>query len=146
MRVRLSLLQTPLYFSMQDGRIVIIARLQILCFYDLNTFFRFDTFKNDVSVYTFCNGCIATGFVIRIKAVWVDGFPKGFVVETIEPRLKVLSVFELLHAFSLPQLGFGQEAKSTDRSTVIAQRHERPQRSYLHDFAEFVRSSKCLLR
>ncbi len=146
MIIRLSLLQTPLYFSMQDGRIVIIARLQVLCFYDLNTLFRFDTFKNDVSVYTFCNGCIATGFVIRIKAVWVDGFPKGFVVETIEPLLKVLSVFELLHAFSLSHLGFWLEAKSTEISTVIAQRSEMPQSSCLHGEAAFVRSSKCLLR
>jgi hypothetical protein len=60
--------------------------------------------------------------------------------------LKVLSVFELLHAYSLPQLGFGQEVKSTDRSTVMAQRYERPQSACLNGAVEFEGSSYCLLR
>ena len=136
----------PCLELLQRWRLVIIAWLQVLCFYDLNTLFGFDTFKNDVLVNTFCNGCIATGFVIRIKVVWVNGFPKGIIVKRVEPLLQVLSVFELLHAFSLSQLGFGQEAKSTDRSTMIAQRLKMPQSSCLHGAVEFERSAKCLLR
>ncbi len=139
----------PCMELLQRWRIVIIARLQVLCFYDLNAFFGFDTFKNDVLIYTFCNGCVTTGFVVRIKVVWVNGFPKGFIVKRVEPLLQVLSVFELLHAFSLSQLGFGQEVKSIDRSSMIAVRLEmlkKPQSSCLHGAVEFERSAKCLLR
>lgn len=139
----------PCLELLQRWRIVIIARLQVLCFYNLNALFGFDTFKNDVCIYPFCNGCIATGFVIRIKAVWVNSFPKGFIVKRVEPLLQILSVFELLHVSSLSQLGFGQEVKSTDRSTMIAVRLEmpkKPQSSCLHGAVEFERSTKCLLR
>ena len=122
------------------------AHPQVLIGDYLEAFSCLDAAKDHVLIDSFRDGYIAIGFVIRIKAVWVDCFPKGFVVKRVEPLLQVLSVFELLHVSSLPQFVFGQEAKSTDRSTVIAQRSERPQSSCLNGAVEFVRSSKCLLR
>ena len=129
--------------SLQCGRIVIVARLEVLIPYDLNAFFGFDAFEDDIWINAFSNGCVARGLIIYVQPVWVDRFPISFIIKAIKPVLQILSVFKLLHTFSLPQLGFGHEEKSADQSTWMAQRHST---SCLHEYAEYERSSVCLLR
>ena len=129
--------------SLQCGRIVIVARFEVLVLYDLNAFFGFDAFEDDIWINAFSNGCVARGLIIYVQPVWVDRFPIGVIIKAIKPVLQVLSVFKLLHAFSLPQFGFGHEEESADQSTWMARRHST---SCLLEYAEYERSDTCLLR
>lgn len=132
--------------SLQCGRIVIVARLEVLSPYDLNAFFGFDAFEDDIWVNAFSNGCITRGLIIGVQPVWVDRFPIGVIIKAIKPVLQVLSVFELLHTSSLPQLASSHEEKSEDQSTWKARRPECSQSSCLHEYVEYERSSACLLQ
>lgn len=98
--------------SVQRRRVVIIARLEVLRFNNLDAFLGFDTFKNNLLVNALRNGSITTGFIIWIKPVWINRFPKGIIVKAFKPLLQVLLVFKFMHDTSVPHSGFRLEGKS----------------------------------
>lgn len=98
---------------------MIVARLKILRLDDLNALFCLDTLKDNVCVYAFSNGCITTGFVVWIKPIGVNRFPKCLIVKAVEPVLQFLLIFKILHRFSLSYLKHGLEGKVDSPSTLV---------------------------
>ena len=117
MMVRLSLLQTPLYFSMQDGWGVIVAWLEILFFNNLETQFRFYALQNHALIDTFGNRSIAASAVVFIHAKGVCCFPESIIIKCLKPFFKVFTVFKVLHALIVSQCGFASPEQSQKAST-----------------------------
>lgn len=106
--------------SMQDGWFVIASGFEVLLFDDLKAFLGLDAIKDNSFVYALDNGKIATCLIVLIQPVWIEGLPKSIVIKRVEPFIQILSVFELLHASSLPRIGVLVEANSTETSTLLA--------------------------
>ena len=117
MRVRLNLLQTPLYFSMQNGWGVVVAWLEILFFDNLNTQFGFDALQNHVLIDALSNRSITTGSVVFVHAKGVCCFPESIIIKFFKPFFKVFTVFKVLHALIVSQCGFASPEQSKKAST-----------------------------
>ena len=118
MRVRLSLLQTLLYFSMQDdGWGVVVAWLEILFFDNLKAQFRFNALQNHALIDTLSNRSIAARAVVFVHAKGVCCFPESVIIKCLKPFFKVFTVFKVLHGIIVSRYGFISPEQSPKAST-----------------------------
>ncbi len=117
MREHLKPVHTPAFLSMQHGRCVVVTRLEILFFNNLETQFRFDALQDHALIDALSNRSVTARTVVFVHAKWVCCFPESIIIKCLKPFFKVFTVFKVLHVLIVSQCGVASPEQSSKAST-----------------------------